>query len=282
MSAAAPLMNWPDLLGRPLPRPSERIAYGPGPLQFGELWMPAGKGPFPVVLMIHGGCWQTNIAKLSIMNYVAADLAARGIAVWNIEYRGIDRPGGGYPGTFQDVAAGAEALRGVAAGHNLELDHVVALGHSAGGHLVYWLAARPSLPRTSVLWSPDPLPIAGVVSLGGLPDLTTAGEGCGDELVRGLVGEPSAERPDVLADTSPAALEFRARSVVINGDEDPIAPPAMARAFVARMRERGIHIDEVILPDTGHVELIAPGTAAWAAAVAETRRLFGAAPPPRR
>ncbi|HXQ11379.1 MAG TPA: alpha/beta hydrolase [Caulobacteraceae bacterium] len=282
MSAALPLINWPDLLGRPLPRPSERVAYGPGPLQFGELWLPAGKGPFPVVLMIHGGCWRSNVAKLSIMNYAAKDLAAHGIAVWNIEYRGIDRPGGGYPGTFQDVAAGAEALRGVAAAHHLEIDRVVALGHSAGGHLAFWLAARPSLPRSSVLWSAHPLPIAGVVSLGGLPDLTTAGEGCGEDSVKGLVGEPSPTRPDVLVDTSPAVLEVHARSVVVNGEEDGIAPPPMARAFVAKMAARGMRVDEVVLPDTGHVELIAPGARGWETAVAETRILLGLPPPARR
>jgi hypothetical protein len=92
VSAAAPLMDWPDLLGRPLPRPSERVAYGPGSMQFGELWLPAGKGPFPVVLMIHGGCWRSNIAKLSIMNYAAHDLAARPRC---LEHRiSRDRPAG--------------------------------------------------------------------------------------------------------------------------------------------------------------------------------------------
>ena len=278
MSAAAPLMDWPDLLGRPLPRPSERVAYGPGPLQFGELWLPAGKGPFPVVLMIHGGCWRSNIAKLSIMNYAAHDLAAQGIAVWNIEYRGIDRPGGGYPGTFQDVAAGAEALRGLAASHHLEIGRVVAVGHSAGGHLALWLAGRPSLPKSSVLWRPHPLPIAGVVSLGGVPDLTTAAESCGEDSVKGLVGAPSAAHPDVLADTSPAELTIHAPVAVVNGEQDGVAPPSMARAFVAKMARRGMRFDEVVLPDTGHVELIAPGARGWATAVTETRVLLGLLP----
>src|SRR5262252_800336 len=104
-----PLMDWPALLGRPLPTGAERIAYGPSPEQVADLWLPAGKGPFPVVLMVHGGCWLSDVAKLTIMNYAAEDLRRRGYAVWNIEYRGVDRPGGGYPGTFEDVAAGADA-----------------------------------------------------------------------------------------------------------------------------------------------------------------------------
>ncbi|HLK23677.1 MAG TPA: alpha/beta hydrolase [Caulobacteraceae bacterium] len=282
VSAATPIMTWPDLLGRPLPRPSERIAYGPDPLQVGELWAPAGKGPHPVVVMIHGGCWRTNIAKLAIMNYAAADLARRGIAVWNIEYRGIDRPGGGYPGTFQDVAAAADALVGIARAHKLETGRIVAVGHSAGGHLAFWLAARPSLPHDSPLWSAHPLPIAGVVSLGGVPDLTTAGQGCGDESVSRLVGRPSAKRPDVLADTSPAELAPRVAAVVISGEEDGVAPPQMARAFVAKMAARGMRFDEVVLPATGHVELIAPGTRAWDSAVGATERLLREQPRERR
>ena len=128
-AGAAKLMDWPDLLGRPMPAPGEKIAYGRGPMQFGELWIPEGKGPFPVVLMVHGGCWLSGVARLSIMNYAADDLRRRGIAVWNIEYRGVDRPGGGYPGTFQDVAAGADALA------------TIAPAHLPGGWTAWWRAA---------------------------------------------------------------------------------------------------------------------------------------------
>src|ERR1700741_3340805 len=111
------LMTWPDLLERPRPAPSATIPYGSDPLQVADLWLPPGAGPHPVVLMVHGGCWQTEIADRSIMNWIADDLRRRGIAVWNIDYRGVDRPGGGYPGTFQDAAAAADALRAHAAEH---------------------------------------------------------------------------------------------------------------------------------------------------------------------
>ena len=90
--------------------------------------------------MVHGGCWQTEIADRRIMNWIADDLRRRGIAVWNIDYRGVDRAGGGYPGTFQDAAAAADALRDHAARYNLDLSRLVATGHSAGGHLALWLA----------------------------------------------------------------------------------------------------------------------------------------------
>src|SRR5580693_2503304 len=110
-AAAAGLMGWPDLLGRPLPVATQKIAYGSDPLQFAELWLPDGPGPHPLVVMAHGGCWDSRVAKASIMNYLAEDLRRRGVAVWNLEYRGVDRPGGGYPGTFLDVADGADAVR---------------------------------------------------------------------------------------------------------------------------------------------------------------------------
>jgi acetyl esterase/lipase len=261
---ASQLLDWPDLLGRPMPGPTETIAYGPGPLQFGELWLPQGKGPFPVVLMVHGGCWLSGVAKLSIMNYAADDLRRRGIAVWNIEYRGVDRPGGGYPGTFEDVAAGADALETIGPAHGLKLDKVVAFGHSAGGHLVLWLAARGRIPAGSALRSAQPLHIAGVVSAGGLPDLEpeAAGGVCGQGVISRLVGLPSADRPNVYVDTSPAELGAGPEPrVQINGEQDQIAPPAFAHAYAARMR--GARLRTIVLPETGHVELIAPGSAAW-------------------
>ena len=125
-AASGGTMKWPDLLDRPRPKADARIPYGSDPLQFVDLWLPKGKAPHPVVLMVHGGCWQTDIADASIMNYIADDLRTRGIAVWNIEYRGVDRPGGGYPGTFLDVAAAADALGKEGPRHHLATDRIVA------------------------------------------------------------------------------------------------------------------------------------------------------------
>jgi acetyl esterase/lipase len=263
-SRSAGLMDWPDLLGRPMPAATQRIAYGPGAMQFGELWLPAGKGPFPVVLMVHGGCWLSSVAKLTIMNWAAEDLRQRGVAVWNIEYRGVDRPGGGYPGTFQDVAAGADALAEIGPEYHLKTDRVIALGHSAGGHLVLWLAARGRIPAGGPLKRAHPLPISAVVSLGGLPDLELdRREGiCGVDTVERLVGPPTADHPNVYADTSPAELGVgKDEEVLINGADDPLAPPRLAADYKARMR--GARIRDVVVADTGHVELISPGTAAW-------------------
>ena len=270
-AVAAQPMRWPDLLDRPQPRPDAAIAYGADPLQHVDLWRPVGQGPFPVVLMVHGGCWQTGIAKADLMNWIADDLMKRGIAVWNIEYRGIDRPGGGYPGTFLDAAAAADAMRAAAAKYKLDLRHIVGVGHSAGGHLILWLAARHGIAPNSPLHSDNPLPIGHAISIGGLPDLeaaaTAPGDTCGPEAVPGLVGKPSAAHPDVYADTSPARLPAPGIAVtLVNTTLDPIAPPAFAEAYAARM---GGAPKRIVIADEGHAELVAPESKAWAAIVRE-------------
>jgi acetyl esterase/lipase len=265
---ASKLMAWPDLLGRPLPKATKRIAFGSAPHQFADLWLPEGKGPFPVVLMVHGGCWQSDIADLTIMNYISEDLRTRGIAVWNIEYRGVDRPGGGYPGSFQDVSAAADALRTFGKEYPLRLNRIVALGHSAGGHLAFWLAARRDLPKSSPLKNVRPLRLSSAISIGGLPDLEATyartDNVCEAAPIAAMTGSASPERPNIYADTSPAALPAnKVRQVVINGDRDRVAPPPTALAYKALMTGKGQKLREVIVPNTGHVELIAPGTPAW-------------------
>jgi acetyl esterase/lipase len=267
------LMVWPDLLTRPRPEESVAIAYGDSALQVVDLWLPEGMGPHPTVLMVHGGCWQTEIADRRIMNWIADDLRKRGIAVWNIDYRGVDRDGGGYPGTFLDTAAAADALRKHAPRHNLDISRLVATGHSAGGHLALWLAARPRLPAASPLRTGDPLPISAVVSLGGLPDLEEAarppGSGCGTDIIEKL----TAGHFD---DTSvPRLAPLGVRQILINGRQDRIIPTAYAEGYAAPVRAAGDEVDVRMIDRTGHVELIAPESAAWAAAVEEIEKALG-------
>lgn len=242
-----------------------------------DVWLPAGKGPFRTVLMVHGGCWTTGIADRSLMNWIAGDLRARGYAVWNIDYRGVDLPGGGYPGTFADAAAAADAVRTHAARYRLDLHRIVAVGHSAGGHLALWLAGRERITRDSPLYTPHPLKIAHVVSLGGLPDLEAAGtspdNGCGTAVIARLVGRPGA-RADVYADTSiPRLLPLGVPQDLVDGREDKIIPRRFGSDYVARAVAAGDRATLHIVPATGHVELIAPESAAWAL----TRRTIRAA-----
>ena len=273
--ATPKLLTWPDLTQRPKPTPDATVDYGPDAMQKIDVWIPQGKGPFPVVLMVHGGCWTTSIADRSLMNWIADDLRKDGVAVWNIDYRGVDLAGGGYPGTFADAASAADRLAVDARRFNLDTRHLVALGHSAGGHLALWLAARRKLPATSALHTKHPLRIRHVISLGGLPDLEAtaadATNGCGTEVVAKLVGAATPQHPDIYADTSvPRLLPLRAKQDLVNGREDRIIPFHMATDYVAKAEAAGDRAMLHIVPATGHVELIAPDTAAWA----ETKRLI--------
>lgn len=268
------------------PAPGPIIAYGADPLQHVELWKPVGKGSFPVVLMLHGGCWQTAVAKADIMHMVAADLVKRGIAVWNVEYRGVDVPGGGYPGTFQDVAAAADMLGREGPKLGLDTMRVVAMGHSAGGHLALWLAGRHNIAKTSVLWATHPLPIAGVVSAGGLPDLAQtkadATEACGVDTVDKLVGPATAHHPDVYADTSAIALvPLGIPQRLVVGVEDPIAPAPFSESYRKAAAGKGEQVTVTSIPDSGHFELITPTTPAWQAQVDMIEALLKPHPRPR-
>jgi acetyl esterase/lipase len=268
------LMKWPGLLSRERPEPSTSIRYGEDQMQIVDLWLPKGKGPHPTVLMIHGGCWQTEIADRRIMNWIADDLRARGIAVWNIDYRGVDRAGGGYPGTFLDTAAAADALRSHAKAHDLDVSRLVAVGHSAGGHLALWLAGRSKLPEGSPLRAGAPIAIRTVVSLGGLPDLEEAarppGSGCGTEVIDQISGGGKYAETSV-----PRLAPLGVRQVLVNGLQDRIIPPAYAERYAAPMRAAGDKVTVRMVDRTGHVELIAPETDAWKVAVREIEKALG-------
>lgn len=262
-AAPAPL-TWPDLFSRPRPLPSATVRYGTDALQVVDVWLPAGRGPFPTVLMVHGGCWTTSIADRHIMDWAAEDLRRRGFAVWNIEYRGVDRPGGGYPGTFRDTAAAADALAANARRFHLDVRRIVSVGHSAGGHLALWLAGRRRLPKSSSLRSAHPLRIAAVVSLGGLPDLeeeTKVPNGCGKTVSATLAGGSYAET------SVPRLAPLGVPQTLVNGRSDKIIPDKLATDYQRMMRAAGDPVVIRWVRNAGHVDLIAPGTAAWAVAV---------------
>src|SRR5579859_698843 len=156
-----------------------RLAYTTGEDQFGELYLPTTPGPYGVAMLIHGGYWRARFG-LDLMHELAEDLAKRGIAAWNIEYRRVGNPGGGWPGTFLDVARAADYLREIAPTYALDLQRIVPIGHSAGGHLALWLAGRPRIPAGDPLAGSSlkvagagegPLAPSGSISLAGVVDL---------------------------------------------------------------------------------------------------------------
>lgn len=259
------VVAWEEIANLPVPPADHRIAYGSDPHQFGELRLPSGPGPHPVAVVIHGGCWRSQF-DLGYISHLAAALAKAGVATWSLEFRRIGNPGGGWPGTFQDVARGADHLRELARRFPLDTARVVVTGHSAGGHLALWLAARPNLPPGSVLFSPDPLRVRGVVPLAAITDLRTYGVGAGscNAAVPLLMGGTPAEVPGRYAEGNPVELlPLRVPVRLVQGTLDPIVPVEQARSFEAAARERGDDARVLLVEGAGHFDVVAPFAAAW-------------------
>jgi len=257
-----PIMTWPALLTRAKPVADATVRYGEDALQIVDVWVPKGQGPHPAVIMIHGGCWQTAVAERDIMNWIADDLRAHGVGVWNIEYRGVDR-GGGMPGTYEDVGRAADLFVAEGAKHGFDTGGTrIAIGHSAGGHLALWLARRPALAADDALRGANPIRIDLAISQGGLPDLragaASVGHACGAEA-------PTAMARGDYARTSPPEMPLgSARELQFNNDRDHVTPPTTGAAYSAAMAKRGVTVPMEITPGEGHVELIAPDSASWA------------------
>ncbi|MBO0794460.1 MAG: alpha/beta hydrolase, partial [Ktedonobacteraceae bacterium] len=208
-----------------------RLSYGPNPLHFADLYVPADTGPHPVAILIHGGFWQ-NPYKLTLMDKLGRNLATRGIAAWNIEYRRIGDDGGGWPGTLQDVAAASDRLGAIASMYALDMQRVISVGHSAGGHLALWLAARFRLaPGSDLAPHPDKATrIRGAVSLAGVTDLAQAWHlKLGQEATDELLGGGPQQVPERYATASPAELlPLSIPQVLIHGTEDDRVPLHMS------------------------------------------------------
>jgi acetyl esterase/lipase len=271
--AAAPTpMKLADYLALKGPVPNATFAYGSAPSQFAELFIPGGPGPFPVAVLVHGGCWTKEFGGITQLRNLAGALAERGIASWNVEYRRVDEPGGGYPGTYQDINAALSMLAQQAGRYPLDLNRLVAVGHSAGGQLVQWMAGRARIPSTSPLYSalfsqPDSLQVKNVVSLGGLADLrreqALIKSSCDREIGQ-LTGAPSDKRPDVFADTNAGdLLPNGSRTILVTGELDKISPPRVARDYAARARAAGDAAEVVILPGASHYDEVAASSHAW-------------------
>jgi len=232
--------------------------------------VPGGDGPgragFPIAVVIHGGFWRARYGR-KLMRPLSHDLAARGWAAWNIEYRRLGHSaGGGWPTTFADVAAAIDHLDEIRTDAALDLGRVVAIGHSAGGHLAAWAAARPRLPEGAPGCDPR-VPVTAAVSQAGVVDLELAWDlRLSDGVVGDLLGGGPLEHPVRYRLASPKALVPLGVPVLLtHGGRDDIVPPPVSASFAAAARAAGDAVELVELPDEDHFGHIDPGNPLWKA-----------------
>lgn len=249
---------------------ADRIAYGADPVAFGELRLPAKAAPHPAAVVIHGGCWRSRFGLEGVAPLAAA-LAGAGIATWSIEYRRIGDPGGGWPGTFEDVARGAGALAALAA-RGLDAERAILIGHSAGAHLALWLAGRrgggsPAAPSAT---------FRAVLALAPITDLAEFGRGSGwcNRSVARLLGGAPEEVPERYAATSPIdLLPLGVPTRILHGEEDDVVPVAQSREFAGRAASLADDVRLEVLPGVGHFDLVDPGAPSWERVEAAAREL---------
>jgi acetyl esterase/lipase len=236
--------------------------YGNDDSQAGDLYTPATPRP-AVVCLLHGGFWRMPYGREETAP-IAADLAARGYAVWNIEYRRIGAPGGGWPGTLDDVVAAIDHLAELNAGaEELDLGRVAVVGHSAGGQLALAACARG---RARGRAGPGNVLPVGAAALAGVVDLHRAFSlGCGNGAASTLLGGSPDQHPDRYAQASPLSLvPLGVRQLVVHGTRDDAVPVELAREYVRAARSAGDDVDYVEMAGMGHMEYLDPASAAHA------------------
>lgn len=260
--------------------PDLKKSYGPDSLQFGELRIPSGTGPFPVAEVIHGGCWMASVADVGHTAPLSDALRNEGIATWNIEYNRVGNPRGGWPGTFEAVARGVDYLQEIAADHNLDLERVIVIGHSSGAHLALWVAARNKISPESPIYNESPLSVRGVVALSAPVDLEKnidlANQLCGESLMIKLVGGLPGEVPENYDSVSPLRLlpiGVPQRLIIGENDIPMLVEHNAAYTDSARVLNEDIKFDTIL--HAGHHEPVVPGSIAWLKVRAAIKSLLG-------
>ena len=258
-----------------LGRPARHAYAGAHPVQVADLHVPRGDGPFPVAVVLHGGSWQAIYGKLTTRP-LAADLARHGWAAWNVEYRRLGRgQGGGWPQTFDDVATAIDHLA-LLDDPRLDLDRVAAIGHSAGGQLALWAAARGVLPAAAVGATPR-VRLRGVAALAPVTDLGGAGR-----VVHALLGGTPAQVPERFAQADPLRrLPLGVPALVVHARDDATISVQRSREYVAAARAAGdADVSLVEVETGGHSGVIDPGAEGWRTAREWLRQLASVAEMP--
>lgn len=265
---AVDIMDSSALADFPNPPADEVIFYGKDQLQYGELRLPSGEGPHPVLVFIHGGCWLSQF-DISHSRKLVAAFTEAGIATWNLEYRRVGNPGGGWSGTFDDIANGVDHLRTLADKFELDLNRVVVAGHSAGGHLALWFGNRPEQ------WQSDLKPRA-VFGLAPAADLEYLhGLGVCDNVVDRLMGGSPSDFPERYKMGSGSnRLPMDIPQYILLGEHDLDWTPVGQR-YVETARRLGNTPNVVNASESGHFEMIDPDSSTWPLVLQTARTALG-------
>ena len=241
----------------------DTLAYGPDPSQEGDLWCPAGERPHPVAVLFHGGFWY-HAWERDLMDGLAVDLARRGIAAWNVEYRRVGA-GGRWPETGEDAARATDHLAALAPVYGLDLSRVAVIGHSAGAQLALWVAARR---RRGLV---HPALVVGLATIADLEEAISARTG-GGSVARFLDGDGGGDLEVALVDASPRAhLPIGVPQVLVHAVDDDIVPVGQTTVYAEAARAAGDDVTVIRLDAGGHFALIDPRSEAWASAVLAMR-----------
>jgi len=273
-----------------------KIAYGQDPMQYGELYLPAGEGPFPIVTFLHAGCWRSSEGMMNSYRAMAKAMTEQGIAAWNMQYRGATSPGGGWPGTWLDIANGFDALQEVAQSNPIDLERAVVVGHSSGGHYGAWLAMRSQLPPNSEIFvEPRVNPMALVMADAYINPLVIDSIGdtgeiyCGEPLLAKLVGGPVADNIDNFTEISP--LEWLPWGIpqeyVVSTYRYPVTYPRVLAQGKTSMRKvpdypalaviAGDEVNVRLISNEGHGDFVREGEPGYYATISAVLRLLGMA-----
>ena len=279
-SALAQPVQPGELLKEAVAPADHRISYGSGELNFGELRLPRSASGHPLLILVHGGCWADRLpnfdpraTSFELLRPMAAALAEMGIATWNVEYARVGNPGGGWPGTFQDLSRAVDYVRTLTKTYPLDLSRVAVAGHSSGGQLALWIAARPKLNRSSELYAKDatnkegPLRVRAAIDLDGPPDLATSQpferRMCPIPAITDFMGGSPEQFPSRYAEASATPfLPLGVRQELISGSLLSGIRPQLA-AYETAARSKGDSITITELAGSGHFDMLSPHSPYW-------------------